>query len=83
MLKPHNLIVSAFNISDKELIAPDDVPANNDDDTPAGNIKYLMDEGYRQDKLPRKVLKALLEGKPESKLLVLLKMHVMYALYAS
>ena len=38
VLKPYNLIVSVLNISDNELIAPDDVPANDDDDV-------LTDEG--------------------------------------
>ena len=43
-LKPHNLIVSALNISNNELTAPadqelanDDAPANDGDDTPANN----------------------------------------------
>ena len=85
MLKPHNLAVSALNISDNELAAPaaddnapaddDNVPADDDDvpadDAPADDIQDLIDEGYRRDKLPRKVLKALHEGKTESKLLSL------------
>ena len=81
MLKPHNLTVSALNISNNELIAPaDQEPANqepaDDDQAPAdvGNdidIQNLVEEGYRQDMLPQKVLKALREGKTESKLLAL------------
>ena len=47
VLKPHNLTVSALNISNNELIIPAD-----DDQAPAdvGNgidIQNLMDEGYR------------------------------------
>ena len=79
MLKPHNLIVSAFNISNNKLIVladdHDDVLADNDQ-APAdvGNvidIQNLVDEGYRQDTLPQKVLKALWEERTESKLLAL------------
>ena len=67
--------MSALNISDNELVAPadddDDAPAD-DDQAPADtDIQNLVDEGYRRDTLPRKVLKALCEGKTESKLLVL------------
>ena len=85
VLKPHNLTVSALNISNNELIAPaDQEPANDDADdiladdnqVPAdvGNgidIQNLVDEGYRRDTLPRAVLKALYEGRTESKLLAL------------
>ena len=46
-------------------------PADEDDDTLASNIQGLMDKGYQQDKLLRKVLNALHKGKPESNLLVL------------
>ena len=79
--------MSALNISNNELVAPVDqepagqVPADDDaladdDQAPAdvGNdidIQNLVDEGYRRDTLPRKVLKALREGQTESKLLVL------------
>ena len=78
------MTVSALNISNNELVAPaDQKPADDGDDLPAdddqapadvGNdidIQNLVDEGHRRDMLPRKVLKALCEGKTESKLLVL------------
>ena len=82
VLKLHNLTVSALNISSNELVAlanqelaDNDTPAD-DDQAPAdvGNdidIQNLVDEGYRRDTLPRKVLKALREGRTESKLLAL------------
>ena len=81
------MIVSALNISNNELVAPADqelagqVPV--DDNTLADNnqapadvsnnidIQNLVDKGYRRDILPQKVLKALYEGKTESKLLAL------------
>ena len=68
-------MVSALNISDNELVAPaddDDDALANDDQAPAdADIQNLVDEGYRRHTLPRKVLKALREGKTESKLLAL------------
>ena len=75
VLKPHNLTVSALNISDNKLVAPadndDDAPADDDQAPADADIQNLVDEGYQRDTLPRKVLKALREGKTESKLLAL------------
>ena len=73
MLKPHNWTVSVLNISDNELVTPadddDDAPADDDHAPADADIQNLVDEGYRRDTLPRKVLKALCEGKTKSKLL--------------
>ena len=69
------MTVSALNISDNEFLAPadddDDAPADDDQAPANADIQNLVDEGYRRDTLPRKVLKALREGKTESKLLAL------------
>ena len=74
--------MSALNISSNEWVTPaDQEPAadntpGDDNQAPAdvGNdidIQNLVDEGYRRDTLLWKVLKALREGRTESKLLAL------------
>ena len=69
------MTVSALNISNNELVTlannDNDVPANDEQAPADADIQNLVDDGYRRDTLPQKVLKALCEGKTEYKLLAL------------